>query len=626
MSESATRTQAVVEKITLAELQRRIVDPDTGPEDLAPYVVEDEASSEPFAPAVRLNPATVEVPTERESEVRGEASLGFLSWLERQKRHRRFENHLAAGYDGPIIVSEGDSWFQYPVRLHDTIDHLSETFAVRSLGRAGDTMERMVRRADYLNALVEDRAQVFLFSGGGNDALGSGKLEDLLRDHDATLEPEAHILPAFDRLLDGVIASYDTLFRSVESLPGTIRILCHGYDVPGRIDGRWFAAPMAKRGIDDPARRAAIVKAMFGRFNARLKQLSAGFSDVRYLDLRGTAGAKTSRWYDELHPTSQAFGDVAHAFAKAIRAVRPSRRAPRPARALPAQSARTVIARSRGTARGRKGWSLHVGINRLDPGHYGSDAPLDGCEFDAEDMAAIAEHKGFEVKALLRSEEAKREAVLGFIDEAAGALDEGDIFFFSYAGHGTQIPDLNDDERDSDGQDETFCLFDGMLIDDELFSHLTRFKPGVRVLIVSDSCHSGSVARVAFDGTPLPEPGPNRLLPASISGRAYRSHRDFYRSLTHIDERLLTRPLAATLSCSVVLLAACQDNQYAGDTPSNGRFTQELLQAWNDGRFTGDYRRLHRTIMTGMPPDQTPNLFPLGQRSEAFLAQSPFSV
>ena len=39
----------------------------------------------------------------------------------------------------------------------------------------------------------------------------------------------------------------------------------------------------------------------------------------------------------------------------------------------------------------RKGMSLHVGLNRVNPNHYdGWDGELAACEFDAKDMAKLA--------------------------------------------------------------------------------------------------------------------------------------------------------------------------------------------------------------------------------------------
>jgi hypothetical protein len=55
------------------------------------------------------------------------------------------------------------------------------------------------------------------------------------------------------------------------------------------------------------------------------------------------------------------------------------------------------------------------------------------------------------------------------------------------------VPDENNDE--GDGADETWCLQDRQFLDDELFQHFRLFKPGVRIIVISDSCHSGTVTK-----------------------------------------------------------------------------------------------------------------------------------
>ena len=142
-----------------------------------------------------------------------------------------------------------------------------------------------------------------------------------------------------------------------------------------------------------------------------------------------------------------------------------------------------------------QGLSLHIGLNYVNPDHYdGWDGKLNACEKDTSDMEMIASTQGFETKVLLR-DEATRESVLQEIKKAAETLKSGDIFYLSYSGHGGQIPDANNDEPD--GQDETWCLFDGQLIDDELKECWTFFEKGVRIFITSDSCHSGTIIKSA---------------------------------------------------------------------------------------------------------------------------------
>ena len=94
-----------------------------------------------------------------------------------------------------------------------------------------------------------------------------------------------------------------------------------------------------------------------------------------------------------------------------------------------------------------KGIALTIGLNSIDPEHYGGDGALFACEFDAQDMATIAEAAGFEVHTLL-TKDATRDNVLDMFRSAASTLASGDIFMVSYTGHGGQVPDMNNDEDD----------------------------------------------------------------------------------------------------------------------------------------------------------------------------------
>ena len=279
-----------------------------------------------------------------------------------------------------------------------------------------------------------------------------------------------------------------------------------------------------------------------------------------------------------------------------------------------------------------KGISLHIGVNRIDPGHYGTDGTLAACEFDANDMQQIAQDHEFEDLKLLTTA-ATRNAVISGIQDAAKSLDSGDIFFLSYAGHGSQIPDTNNDEPD--GRDETWCLYDGMLIDDELHRLWGTFKDGVRILVVSDSCHSGTVTR-ALNFPPVQEEGlpAERFLPEPVALRTFRTHRGFYEDILKKLKAELEKAKKATQAVkqkapdgtNIVLVSGCQDNQTSLDGRHNGLFTGTLLSVWNEGKFEGNYKNLHSRIVARMPARQTPNLYSLGGDTTAFLAGRPFEV
>jgi hypothetical protein len=291
-----------------------------------------------------------------------------------------------------------------------------------------------------------------------------------------------------------------------------------------------------------------------------------------------------------------------------------------------------------------KALSLHLGLNSVSPAAYaGWAGPLAACEFDANDMAAIARSRGMK-PTLLLTKKATRKAVLAALRSAAQALKAGDFFFLSYSGHGGQVPDTNRDEPDR--KDETWCLFDGQLIDDELYLELGRFAAGVRVLVLSDSCHSGSVTRAAEP--PPPPPGQrHKLMPPAVGQRVYAAHQAFYDGLQKavatasaqavVDPDAALAQLAPSVAAAqatqlvggfkpaVLLISGCQDNQTSLDGEHNGAFTEKLLRVWDHGKFAGNYLSLHARVRAALPPSQSPNLFTLGPAA-AFLKQAPFTV
>jgi hypothetical protein len=290
---------------------------------------------------------------------------------------------------------------------------------------------------------------------------------------------------------------------------------------------------------------------------------------------------------------------------------------------------------------GPKALSLHIGLNGVSAAAYGGwDGPLAACEFDANDMAAIAKSKGIKSTVLL-TKKGTRANVLAGMRGAAKALAAGDLFFMTYSGHGGQVPDVSGDEPDK--EDETWCLYDGQLIDDELYFELSRFKAGVRILVLSDSCHSGSVTRER--PPPPPPPGQRvKLMPASVAMRVYREHQAFYDKLqldvakaagtSAVDPDTALANVAASgrlsaivkkFNPAVLLISGCQDNQTSMDGDHNGAFTEQVLKAWSNGAFKGNYGTFHARIKAAMPATQTPNLFTLGTAG-AFLAQTPFAV
>jgi len=276
-----------------------------------------------------------------------------------------------------------------------------------------------------------------------------------------------------------------------------------------------------------------------------------------------------------------------------------------------------------------KGISVNIGLNFVDPSAYsGWNGELAGCINDARDMNQIATQLGYSAT-LLTDDEASASGVSRAIGEAARQLVAGDICLVTYSGHGGQINDVTGDEPD--GKDETWVLWDRQLLDDELNGLWSSFAAGVRIFVLSDSCHSGTVLRMrsfkakfrsaefaaSYGRSVNDAPRIRAADPAAV-------HANYLANKSHYEVSQWTH--RAAVNASVTLISGCQDNQLSSDGDANGLFTQRLKEVWNDGAFSGNYAQFHSAILARMPSDQTPNLFRTGVSNPAFDAEKPFTI
>jgi len=261
-------------------------------------------------------------------------------------------------------------------------------------------------------------------------------------------------------------------------------------------------------------------------------------------------------------------------------------------------------------------------------------------------MSDIANSQGFSKREILLDQDATIDRVVDKLKQAAPELKSGDILLFTFAGHGTYLGDEDFDELDL--RDETLVLYDFMLIDDVLRRDVwPRFDPGVRILMVADSCNSGSVSGFAAQAatsvrktehlvlgdfqmsttTEISRSATDRSRVREISETTKALHlaqyRDFYEKMLHA----LPDP-TPPINASVLLLAACEDHESAADRPSHGVFTDALLQVWNGGNFAGNYGEFRTAIAARIPAGLTqhPVLTLIGQPNAAFLRQRPFRI
>jgi metacaspase-1 len=265
-----------------------------------------------------------------------------------------------------------------------------------------------------------------------------------------------------------------------------------------------------------------------------------------------------------------------------------------------------------------EGLALHIGVNHVNPEQYeGWAGKLRACEADAEAMARLCRAGGFTSQLFLTGA-ATREAILAETVKAQQRLRAGDVFLISFAGNGSLVADKNGDEESK--RDETWCLYDGQLVDDELWALWAGFARAVKIVVVTDCSYAGTVSRAPLSQDELDRV---RMAPIGVSKRTYQAHQQFYDRLqkSRPFERIMKQGGGAA---TVIEFAACQDNQTARESSAAGVFTAALVKSLDGGPVRRTYAMLHRTTVSQMPASQTPTLSTAGARIPGVLDQPAF--
>ena len=220
--------------------------------------------------------------------------------IERQKRNKSFDETLR-----PILVSEGDSWFNYPdsfplslmEKFHgmDIIDALIDSHGWRghiySLDCPGETL------ADMLNDRTEDnfeevmrrlKPDAYLLSAGGNDYIHRFIKTDR--------SPRKKLIDGFVIELEAMMSQ---MFTTVRDVSPKSHIFIHGYDY----------APVVSRYFVDSANE--MIEGLLPRFCDDNKAL------FTYLDLRHCLSSH--HWLEDgIHPNPAGFHLLANEFNQVL--------------------------------------------------------------------------------------------------------------------------------------------------------------------------------------------------------------------------------------------------------------------------------------------------------------------
>lgn len=249
-------------------------------------------------------------------------------------------------------------------------------------------------------------------------------------------------------------------------------------------------------------------------------------------------------------------------------------------------------------------YSLSFGINQyLNPMNN-----LRGCVNDATNWRDLLKNKfGFDSKLFLDSD-ANSKNFNDSIVELTQKCTRDDIFVLTYSGHGSSVIDIHNDEID--GRDECICLYDRFFIDDEIKSLFSKFRMGVKICFISDSCHSGTVTR-AFNNQNI------------IEENLYKKAKYLPPENDNLALSISKLPLIGEIKNMIIeddmidiLIAGCKDTEYSYDTVVNGTpcgafsyYAQKIIEESDITKLT--YEEFYNSLKKYLPSDvysQTPQL------------------
>lgn len=217
------------------------------------------------------------------------------------------------------------------------------------------------------------------------------------------------------------------------------------------------------------------------------------------------------------------------------------------------------------------------GLTAVDPDDYdgwGGECP--GSDIDAQVFALLCRENGISNTSEYYNDEVTISGFKQAVRDAVADLKPGDLLVIFSSGHGGQIADTNGDEDDD--MDETLCLWDGQLSDDDLYALLLELPIGLRVFFVTDTCNSGS----------------------NFKARPIRMHFPVARELA---------PFA------LIHYGGCADGKSSYGSASGGAWTTALVDGWVQGV---SYSQWFKDSKATMITEQVPSYAEFGLVIDAY--------
>lgn len=233
--------------------------------------------------------------------------------------------------------------------------------------------------------------------------------------------------------------------------------------------------------------------------------------------------------------------------------------------------------------------ALLIGVGR----YAQFDERLNGVSRDIDMMRELAQLLGFNSRAIkvLEHEYASTDKVYSAVENwlIKGVGPEDRVLFY-FSGHGSQIPDENNDENDQ--FDEVLLLYDvaikaqsrpqtltGVLVDDDLNTMLARMQSR-NILVILDACHSGSATRsLQLNSRSI------SVNDAQVKFFSYSPYVQAAGGQGSFD--VLDPETSGEFSGRYVAIAACRDDEKTISTSQGSIFTLGLRQVIRSAAMAG---------------------------------------
>lgn len=161
---------------------------------------------------------------------------------------------------------------------------------------------------------------------------------------------------------------------------------------------------------------------------------------------------------------------------------------------------------------------------------------------------------------LIEPKDITKQQILDQLSRYSTSVNPGDLFIFYFSGHGGQTQDRSH---------ECLACYDDNLWDFELKAIWKQFKPGVRIVMIADACHSGTTDALL-----------NKFNLNASSNIGILSH----------------DPDRKNINAMLIYYSPIDDNGLSFTTAEGSFFTQAIINVMNHGKYQGNYKTFYEDI------------------------------